>query len=69
MRCPECEAIVTIHDITLDDVVLWLDYYYPKDIFKKHPIAFIRRMMKWIAGADAKVMIDEEQYEGKKVEK
>ena len=48
---------------TLKDIVEWFDYYYPKDIFIKHPVAFIRKMLKWLAGADCKVLIQEEKYE------
>lgn len=57
---PEKEEI--IHGLTIQDIVRWFDYHYPKDVFKNHPISWVRRIMKWLSGADALVMVEEEKY-------
>ena len=53
----------TLSECTLRDIVLWFDHIYPKDLFVKHPVAFIRKMLKWLAGDDCKVLLDEGKYE------
>jgi len=63
MKCENCDEVFAIEELSLSDIVRWFDSIYPKDIFKAHPISWIRRMLKWINGADAMVMIQEAEYE------
>jgi len=59
MKCPECgeEFTPTIEEITKD-----IETIYPQDIFKSHPIAWVRRLLKFISGMDYHVLVDEKNY-------
>ena len=59
----EQERITTIEELSFSDIVRWFDSTYPKDIFKTHPVSWFRKMLKWLNGADAMVMIQEAEYE------
>ena len=59
MKCPHCEEEFTP---TLQEIIQTIETIYPQDIFKSHPIAWIRRLLKFVSGMDYRVLIDEKSY-------
>ena len=66
MKCPNCEEDFTP---TLQEITQTIEEIYPQDIFKSHPIAWVRRLLKFISGMDYHVLIDEKNYTKWKDEK
>ena len=62
MKCPDCENEISIESATLKEISGWWNYWYPQDIFKSHPVAWIRRLLKWLTGASDRVLVDENRY-------
>jgi hypothetical protein len=59
MKCPDCGEEFTP---TLEEITREIENIYPQDIFKAHPIAWVRRLLKFISGMDYHVLVDEENY-------
>lgn len=70
MKCPHCDKPVPIDLATIQEITRWFEHCYPQDIFKTHPVSWVRRLMKFLCGMDYHVLIDERTYtDWNKVEK
>ena len=59
MKCPSCGEEFTP---TLKEIARDIEEIYPQDIFKTHPISWVRRLLKFLCGMDYHVLIDEKLY-------
>jgi hypothetical protein len=59
MKCPSCNEE---YMPTLEEIAQAIEKVYPQDIFKTHPIAWVRRLLKFLCGMDYHVLIDEASY-------
>ena len=59
MKCPHCEEEF---NPTIDEIAKEIQEIYPMDLFKSHPIAWVRRLLKYLSGMDHHVLIDEENF-------
>lgn len=66
MKCPDCKEEFTP---TLEEITIEIERIYPQDIFKSHPISWVRRLLKFISGMDYHVLVDERHYTEWKEEK
>jgi hypothetical protein len=59
MKCPSCDEEFRP---TLEEITQEIEAIYPQDIFKSHPVAWVRRLLKFLCGMDYHVLIDEATY-------
>jgi len=59
MKCPHCEEEFAP---SLEELAKTIEDVYPPDIFKSHPIVWVRRLLKFLSGMDYHVLVDEETY-------
>lgn len=66
MKCPECneEFMPKLIEIAKE-----IELIYPQSIFRSHPIAWVRRLLKFLSGMKYHVLVDEANYTKWEIEK
>lgn len=59
IKCPNCKEEFTP---TIKEIAKLIEDTYPPNIFVGHPVAWVRRLLKFLVGMDYRVLVDEEKY-------
>lgn len=59
VKCPHCNENFML---TIEELAKEVEETYPQSVFKTHPIAWVRRLLKFISGMDYHVLVSEEEF-------